>query len=433
MTEQEIYKKKRILLGQLGKLGDCLYATVIARQIKKDNPGCHLTWAISSVCRSVIEGNPDVDEIWELRLKTYEEVVSAWQQFEMDARVRKERGEYDEIYLTQVDPDNYQNFDGTVRASIYRGYPKPIEVSMQPIVRLSESEIAKVRRFAESNDLISKNNVVLFECGAASGQSYVDHEFALKVVEKIVNNRKDTAFVLSSNKSITVSDNRVIDGSVLTFKENAELTKYCTLLVGCSSGISWLATSDWAKPLPKIQLLSADKKMYASMIHDAKYCGFSMDQILEMQDCSPDQVASCIQTVIDNGFATAKKIYHEDIPVDFQFYFKTLFYTTLNRNQMGKAARSLKVTMDRFANNIQLSYFQKNLLLPYYNLIWSHIPTEEKDAIIKNLNHDFAVGRPTKLRQIYNAIKIIQALSRKDTHWMAKMLLKNLAYKMLYN
>ena len=29
----------RILLGQLGSNGDCLYATIVARQIKKDFPG----------------------------------------------------------------------------------------------------------------------------------------------------------------------------------------------------------------------------------------------------------------------------------------------------------------------------------------------------------------------------------------------------------
>lgn len=431
MNAHSFDNQKRILLGQLGKLGDCLYATVIARQIKTDYPGCHLTWAISSMCRSVIEGNPYIDEIWELPLKTYGDIVSSWKQFEVDVIKKKEQGEYDEIYLTQIDPDNYQNFDGTVRASIYRGYPKAISVSMQPIVRLSDVEVSSVKRFAESHDLISKKNVVLFEFASASGQSYVDQEFALNIVEKVLDNCKDIVFVLSSNKSIPMSGSRVIDGSVLSFRENAELTKYCTLLVGCSSGISWLATSDWAKPLPKIQLLSADKKMYASMIHDAKYCGFPTDQILEMSDCLPDKVASCIQTVISRGFSTAKKIYHEEIPIDFQFYFKAFFSNMLEKNHMGKAARSLKVTMERFANNPQLSYFQKNLLIPYYRMLWSRIPMEDKEIIITSLNDDLKANQSLGLRQLSNAIRIIKALFRSDTHWMAKMLARNLTARIL--
>ena len=37
----------KVSLVQLDANGDCLYATTIARQIKQDYPGCHLTWWIS--------------------------------------------------------------------------------------------------------------------------------------------------------------------------------------------------------------------------------------------------------------------------------------------------------------------------------------------------------------------------------------------------
>ena len=131
---------KRILLGQLGRRGDCLYATAVARQIKHDYPGCHLTWAISSMCRSVIEGNPYVDEIWEIKQHTNNDVFTVWNQFEAEAARRKSNGEYDEIFLTQVHPGNFQNYDGTSRSSIFRGYPLPITVPITPVVRLSSNE-----------------------------------------------------------------------------------------------------------------------------------------------------------------------------------------------------------------------------------------------------------------------------------------------------
>ena len=38
---------KKIILVQLYSNGDCLYATAVARQIKQDFPGSHLTWAIA--------------------------------------------------------------------------------------------------------------------------------------------------------------------------------------------------------------------------------------------------------------------------------------------------------------------------------------------------------------------------------------------------
>ena len=51
---------------------------------------------------------------------------------------------------------------------------------------------------------------------------------------------KNMRLGLSTNGSQSLSyyqglaDDRIIDGSKLSFRENAELTKYCTLLIGCS-------------------------------------------------------------------------------------------------------------------------------------------------------------------------------------------------------
>ena len=49
---------KKILLVQLYSNGDCLYATAVARQIKQDFPGCHLTWVIAGVYKNIIAQNP---------------------------------------------------------------------------------------------------------------------------------------------------------------------------------------------------------------------------------------------------------------------------------------------------------------------------------------------------------------------------------------
>lgn len=59
--------RKKVLLGHLNSMGDCLLATVVARQIKEvDYPDCHLTWAVNSKCKQAVLLNPHVDEIWEI-------------------------------------------------------------------------------------------------------------------------------------------------------------------------------------------------------------------------------------------------------------------------------------------------------------------------------------------------------------------------------
>lgn len=59
--ENRSASQKRILLGQLGSYGDCLYATTVARQIKQDFPGSTLTWAVGSMYADVLDQNPHDD------------------------------------------------------------------------------------------------------------------------------------------------------------------------------------------------------------------------------------------------------------------------------------------------------------------------------------------------------------------------------------
>ncbi len=308
------------MLGQLNSNGDCLYATTVARQIKNDYPGCHLTWAIGSMCRSILDGNPYVDEIWEVPLASITEVAEVWPRFERAALSRKKRGDFDEVFLTQVAPGNLHNYDGGIRSSIFRAYPYPITVPVSPVLRLSLNETENVRLFAETHQLADKANVVLFECSPKSGQSFITPDFALKVTRELFLKFPDVCVILSSNVSIHSTDERIIDGSVLSFRENAELTKYCSLLIGCSSGISWLCTSSWAKPLPMIQLLSSDANWFNSVVCDHKQFGLPTSSIIEMTDCPPAAVCQCVSSVFLEGVSAARQRYHEEIKIPFGYY-----------------------------------------------------------------------------------------------------------------
>lgn len=302
------------MLAQLGSFGDCLYATSVARQIKIDEPECHLTWAVGSIYKSVLTANPDVDAVWEFPIECRNDLLDKWQEFEDIANQRKNAGEFDEVYFTQVFPNNIKNFDGTLRSSIFRGYSRPITTSVSPIIQLLPTEIENVANFIRQQEIAADTKLILFECAAHSGQSFVTPQFALDVANALIQQMPNVRIIMSSiTNDLSQSDKRIIDGSVLSFRENAELTKYCVLVVGCSSGISWLCTSEWVKPLPMIQLLKKSTLTYASMVHDHEYFGLPTAHILEMTDCSVSHVVNCIEAVILNGIDVAKINYHEKI------------------------------------------------------------------------------------------------------------------------
>src|SRR5689334_17704150 len=121
--------KQRVLLGHLNSMGDCLFATVIARQIKEvDYPDCHLTWAVNEKSKQAVLLNPDVDEIWEIPTKNSLTTEDEWDAFAAEAERKKDAGVFDFVFLTQVIGDNVVNFDGGIRSSTYNNYPHKIRV-----------------------------------------------------------------------------------------------------------------------------------------------------------------------------------------------------------------------------------------------------------------------------------------------------------------
>ena len=74
----------RILLGQLGAHGDCLYATILARQLRRDYPSAFITWAISDRSSGLLANNPDIDEVWEIPVDR-DSMPVIWSIFEREA------------------------------------------------------------------------------------------------------------------------------------------------------------------------------------------------------------------------------------------------------------------------------------------------------------------------------------------------------------
>ena len=318
---------RKILLGILVANGDCLMATVIARQIKADYPGCHLTWAISNLCRQVIEGNPDVDAVWEIPLQHKKEAEKeGWYRFEKAARLKLAAGEFDAFFPVQVYPSNVHHFDGTTRGTIYRAYPHPITVEARPVLRLSAGEVDHVKDFAERLDLARYKQVILFECSSFSGQSFVTPEWAITVSRELVQRSADLFIIISTHLDLSDIHPRISSASRLSLRENAQLTHYCSLLVGCSSGITWISTTDWAKRLPMIQFIKRGIGFtFASVAYDHRYWKLDDSGIIETTRSDTGEAVRLIQAVLDKGVAAVKPEFHQALKPLFRSMLKYSF------------------------------------------------------------------------------------------------------------
>lgn len=300
---------KRYLIAQLACFGDCLYATVVARQLKHEEPDCWITWAVLSKYKSILTNNPYIDNIWEINGDDY--YGDGWYRFYDEAIEKKRKGVFDEMIVTQIPPTNWKNFDGTIRGSILKGANRPICVDLTPIVVLANEEIENVNSFAASNQLLEYEQVIVFEYKSGSGQSKVDERFALEVSKIITDKFQRCLIILSSNSPIVTNHPRIIDASYLSFRENAELIKYASLLIGCSSGITWLSTSTAGKKIPMIQLLDSDYYLFSGVSFDFEVNGFDTSGIIEMTLFNPQQVAEAVSMVFASDLLGAKEKFNQ--------------------------------------------------------------------------------------------------------------------------
>ena len=104
-----------------------------------------------------------------------------WSIFEREAGRLYARREFDHIVLSQIWPNNLQNYDGTVRPSILRSYGRPITVPIENVIRLTDDELERTEGYALQNGLAAFRHRILFECSSRSGQSFITPDLAQEV------------------------------------------------------------------------------------------------------------------------------------------------------------------------------------------------------------------------------------------------------------
>ncbi|MBL7734768.1 MAG: hypothetical protein JNL51_04870 [Chitinophagaceae bacterium] len=345
----------KILLVQLFSNGDCLYATAIAKQIKQDFPGCRLYWAISTACKSIIAGNPYVDETIEVSSVAKND-APAYRRFIKQVNRDKRLGKWDEVFITHIMGANQANYDGSIRSAIFRGYGRPVTVGATMTLRLTEKEKENVRQFASNHKLSDFQNVILFEFAPQSGQSSITLSQALLIAEKLAT-RNDTAIILSSSRQIIHENNRIIDGSALTIRETAALTHSCSFLIGCSSGITWLSTSDEAKQLPMVQLLNPYTNWVNPPSRDFKRFGLNI-RLIELIDFDIAKVAVCVNDAL-NDFENARRKYNQEIPLHFRTT-RSIVYNLLCYLEFPAIWRHIRINSQTYGFN--LSFYKETAM-----------------------------------------------------------------------
>ena len=349
---------KKILLLQLFSNGDCLYATTVARQIKNDFPGCHLTWLIAGFCQHIPDLNPYVDEVIITNEVSRNDII-AFRKLKRKISREKKEDKWDEVFITHNMDDNQALYDGTIRGMIFRAYPNPITVPVQPVLVLSGEEKQRVKLFAENNSLQNFRNVILWEFAPQSGQSVFVFDFVMSVAKRITQH-PETCIILSSASKFS-GTNKIIDGSVLTIRENAALTHYCTLLIGCSSGITWLSTSSAAKQLPMLQLLDPQAFFRNAPSTDFKRFGIPDDKLIELVQFDEDKIVRVVNAIIVNGIVESKEKFNEPLPVQFNTTRKVV-YNLLCYLQFKAIARHYSITKKIYGRH---PLFIKQFLLAF--------------------------------------------------------------------
>src|SRR3979411_2965347 len=143
-------------------------------------------------CAGLLNNNPDIDQIWQIPIAGWEQHETIWRVFEREAMRSYVERSYDFMLLSQIWPNNFRNFDGTVRPSLLRSYGRPITVPIENVIRLTPEEIAHVERFVEERG-------ILCDCWPRRGHSFVPPGLAQEVARRLYEILPAATVIFSTN------------------------------------------------------------------------------------------------------------------------------------------------------------------------------------------------------------------------------------------
>jgi ADP-heptose:LPS heptosyltransferase len=316
----------KIAILHLNNYGDILYATPVARQIKKiDFPGAHLTWIVVNHCAGILKNNEFIDQLEIIEISNFNVIYAGgWENIHQQYKAKLKNGEFDKLFVLQPYDRNFLKYKGSIRKMILDAYPFPINPPLSPIVYVTDSEKINVQRFFSQNRINEYRNRILFEFFPGSGQANISITDALNIAERILENSPSTCVILSSRLEVEIKTPNIFSATNLTFKENAELINNCTLLLGCSSGLTWLSTSEYCKKIPTVQFIDKNAPWFNSVKADFKINGICSDHIIELYDFDHELIIETVICCLNNEFKKVKVKYDQQYQKRYllnSFYF----------------------------------------------------------------------------------------------------------------
>ena len=300
----------RYFIYQFAAFGDCLFATIVVKQLKFNDPNCEITWGISKRYASILKNNPYVDKIFEFEIDPKTATPNEFVKHnKLICEIEKEYG-VNFIHL-QLLNKHINRLYTTLRYSVLKIFNLSITVSKNAVLNLDQYEKDNVTDFINKNGINIYSVKILFECAPTSGQSSVDYEFALQVAKKITASNKNVCFILSGAFTSEAESPQIFIANTISFRENLELINYCDLLIGCSSGITWLTICESAKPIPLIQLLSSESDLFAGVHFDFEINNLDNSHIIELIDFNIIKAIECTESVLQNGIYQTKLRFHQ--------------------------------------------------------------------------------------------------------------------------
>jgi hypothetical protein len=341
-----------VLLIQLFSNGDCLYATTIAKQIKQDYPQCKLSWLVFPNIAPILKLNPYIDE-----LIYFEKIVN---ETNGDLYIRVinyvedlvKKGSIDTYYFPQLISDNFSNFDGCLRRSMYRCYPRQITVDKTAILQIDDNEKAKAVQFANEHKLSSYKNVILFEASPMSGQVLLTED-NIKTWAASLADLESTCVITSSFKSFNIDHPHVFDGSVLSIRETAALTHYCTILLGCSSGITWITLTTAAKRLPLVQVLDAKAYIFNPPSIDFTVSGFNIENVIELYNVTNALIIEIFSQIFTFGFEKARLNHNQIVKNKFTLH-RGIIHDFLKRGKYKLISKFIGINVRQHGFNLNM-------------------------------------------------------------------------------
>jgi glycosyltransferase involved in cell wall biosynthesis/ADP-heptose:LPS heptosyltransferase/2-polyprenyl-3-methyl-5-hydroxy-6-metoxy-1,4-benzoquinol methylase/Flp pilus assembly protein TadD len=241
-------------------IGDILNCTPIAKQLKINEPDCHITWFTAAKYRFILENNPYIDEII-----TLEGDVLA-----LDKEIPRLQAE--RPWTRFFTPAPYMNYDvlpgGSLLDLIKTAARLDWTFEFIPIFSLTEKEKLAARMYWQA---LPKGKKILVETEFYSEQSHWKDDYAFEMADEL--REIDPVYVFTAKNKPPFFDefHEKYPRSVWCaepFRLNAEFFNLADAFIGVSSGISCVTFSDYCRrDVPRIEVSRGEHWSAAGYAH----------------------------------------------------------------------------------------------------------------------------------------------------------------------